>query len=44
MELSTALIYGHSIRSSIGLANIRKIIGVCPQVDLYIISVELEYA
>ncbi|KAK7281814.1 hypothetical protein RIF29_10111 [Crotalaria pallida] len=29
-----ALIYGHSIRSSTGMANIRKIIGVCPQFDI----------
>ncbi|GMQ10522.1 hypothetical protein CsSME_00053488 [Camellia sinensis var. sinensis] len=26
-----ALIYGHSVRSSVGMTNIRKIIGVCPQ-------------
>ncbi|PQQ10174.1 ABC transporter A family member 2 [Prunus yedoensis var. nudiflora] len=29
-----ALIYGHSARSSVGMANIRKIIGVCPQFDI----------
>lgn len=29
-----ALIYGHSIRSSIGMAHIRRIIGVCPQFDI----------
>lgn len=29
-----ALIYGHSIRSSIGMSNIRKLIGVCPQFDI----------
>ncbi|KAJ8764040.1 hypothetical protein K2173_004931 [Erythroxylum novogranatense] len=29
-----ALIYGHSIRSSTGMSNIRKIIGVCPQFDI----------
>lgn len=29
-----ALIYGNSIRSSIGMSNIRKIIGVCPQFDI----------
>ncbi|KAL6970758.1 ATP-binding cassette sub- A member 2 [Sarracenia purpurea var. burkii] len=29
-----ALIYGHSVRSSIGMSNIRKIIGVCPQFDI----------
>ncbi|KAL2924639.1 ABC transporter A family member 2 [Bienertia sinuspersici] len=27
-----ALIHGHSIRSSVGMSNIRRIIGVCPQV------------
>ena len=30
--LEIALIYGYSIRSSIGMAKIRKLIGVCPQV------------
>lgn len=30
--LVTALIYGNSARSSVGMANIRKIIGFCPQV------------
>lgn len=29
-----ALIYGHSIRSSTGMSNIRKLIGVCPQFDI----------
>ncbi|GMP33514.1 hypothetical protein CsSME_00006800 [Camellia sinensis var. sinensis] len=29
-----ALIYGHSVRSSVGMSNIRKIIGVCPQFDI----------
>ncbi|KAH7847609.1 hypothetical protein Vadar_028082 [Vaccinium darrowii] len=29
----TALIYGHSIRNSVGMSNIRKLIGVCPQFD-----------
>ncbi|CAA6672740.1 unnamed protein product [Spirodela intermedia] len=29
-----ALIYGYSIRSSVGMANIRKMIGVCPQFDI----------
>ncbi|KAI4374544.1 hypothetical protein MLD38_012526 [Melastoma candidum] len=29
-----ALIYGYSIRSSVGMSNIRKIIGVCPQFDI----------
>ncbi|KAK9676736.1 hypothetical protein RND81_11G096600 [Saponaria officinalis] len=29
-----ALIYGNSIRSSVGMTNIRKIIGVCPQFDI----------
>ncbi|KAL2340805.1 hypothetical protein Fmac_008745 [Flemingia macrophylla] len=29
-----ALVYGHSIRSSIGMSNIRKLIGVCPQFDI----------
>ncbi|XP_059638775.1 ABC transporter A family member 2-like [Cornus florida] len=28
-----ALIYGHSIRSSVGVSSIRKMIGVCPQFD-----------
>lgn len=30
----TALIYGYSIRSSTGMSNIRRMIGVCPQVFL----------
>uniref|UniRef100_A0A5B6YUA3 Putative ABC transporter A family member 2-like n=1 Tax=Davidia involucrata TaxID=16924 RepID=A0A5B6YUA3_DAVIN len=29
-----ASIYGHSIRSSIGMSSIRRIIGVCPQFDI----------
>ncbi|XP_058195603.1 ABC transporter A family member 2-like isoform X2 [Rhododendron vialii] len=29
-----ALIYGDSVRSSIGMTNIRRIIGVCPQFDI----------
>ncbi|KAL5703110.1 ATP-binding cassette sub- A member 2 [Ranunculus cassubicifolius] len=29
-----ALIYGHSVKSSVGMSNIRKIIGVCPQFDI----------
>ncbi|KAH0942798.1 hypothetical protein HID58_002435 [Brassica napus] len=29
-----ALIYGDSIRSSVGMSNIRKMIGVCPQSDI----------
>ncbi|XP_010547807.1 PREDICTED: ABC transporter A family member 2 [Tarenaya hassleriana] len=29
-----ASIYGNSIRSSVGMSNIRKIIGVCPQFDI----------
>lgn len=29
-----APIYGHSVRSSVGMTNIRKIIGVCPQFDI----------
>lgn len=29
-----ALIYGDSIRSSVGMSNIRSIIGVCPQFDI----------
>lgn len=29
-----ALIYGNSIRSSVGMTNIRRIIGVCPQFDI----------
>ncbi|KAI3807454.1 hypothetical protein L1987_23382 [Smallanthus sonchifolius] len=29
-----ALIYGHSIRSSVGMSNIQKMIGVCPQFDI----------
>uniref|UniRef100_A0A803M190 ABC transporter domain-containing protein n=1 Tax=Chenopodium quinoa TaxID=63459 RepID=A0A803M190_CHEQI len=29
-----ALIYDHSVRSSVGMSNIRKIIGVCPQFDI----------
>uniref|UniRef100_A0A1J3GNC3 ABC transporter A family member 2 n=1 Tax=Noccaea caerulescens TaxID=107243 RepID=A0A1J3GNC3_NOCCA len=29
-----ALIYGNSIRSSVGMSNIRRMIGVCPQFDI----------
>ncbi|XP_061353106.1 ABC transporter A family member 2-like isoform X2 [Gastrolobium bilobum] len=29
-----ALIYGNSVRSSTGMSNIRKLIGVCPQFDI----------
>ncbi|XP_024004349.1 ABC transporter A family member 11 isoform X3 [Eutrema salsugineum] len=29
-----AIIYGNSIRSSVGISNIRKMIGVCPQFDI----------
>ncbi|PIA27922.1 hypothetical protein AQUCO_07400038v1 [Aquilegia coerulea] len=29
-----ALIHGYSVRSSVGMSNIRKIIGVCPQFDI----------
>ncbi|XP_023633298.1 ABC transporter A family member 9 isoform X2 [Capsella rubella] len=29
-----AIIYGNSIRSSVGMSNIRKMIGVCPQFDI----------
>lgn len=29
-----ALIYGHSIRNCVGMSNIRKMIGVCPQFDV----------
>ncbi|EEF52143.1 abc transporter, putative [Ricinus communis] len=29
-----ALIYGNSVRSSVGMSNIRRIIGVCPQFDV----------
>ncbi|XP_058110820.1 ABC transporter A family member 2-like [Magnolia sinica] len=29
-----ALIYGYSIRSAVGMSNIRKMIGVCPQFDI----------
>ncbi|KAF9671485.1 hypothetical protein SADUNF_Sadunf12G0052600 [Salix dunnii] len=29
-----ALVYGHSVRSTIGMSGIRKIIGVCPQFDI----------
>ncbi|XP_021746248.1 ABC transporter A family member 2-like [Chenopodium quinoa] len=29
-----ALIHGNSIRSSVGMSNIRRIIGVCPQFDI----------
>ncbi|XP_058181556.1 ABC transporter A family member 11-like [Rhododendron vialii] len=30
-----ALVYGHSIRSSVGMSSIRKLIGVCPQFDVF---------
>ena len=33
--LWTALIYGNSIRNSVGMSNIQKMIGVCPQVTLW---------
>ena len=33
--LITALIYGHSIRSSIDMLKIRKLMGVCPQVNFF---------
>ncbi|KAI3970659.1 hypothetical protein MKX01_024306 [Papaver californicum] len=29
-----ALIYGFSVRSSVGMSNIRRLIGVCPQFDI----------
>ncbi|XP_052174572.1 ABC transporter A family member 2 isoform X2 [Diospyros lotus] len=29
-----ALVYGYSIRSSVGMSNIRRTIGVCPQFDI----------
>ncbi|KAK3035661.1 hypothetical protein RJ639_032533, partial [Escallonia herrerae] len=29
-----ALIYGNSIRNSVGMSNIRRLIGVCPQFDI----------
>ncbi|URD75953.1 ABC transporter [Musa troglodytarum] len=29
-----ALIYGYSVRSSVGMSNIRRMIGVCPQFDI----------
>ncbi|CAN8251970.1 unnamed protein product [Cochlearia groenlandica] len=29
-----AIIYGNSVRSSVGMSNIRKMIGVCPQFDI----------
>ncbi|KAF9667756.1 hypothetical protein SADUNF_Sadunf15G0056500 [Salix dunnii] len=29
-----ALVYGHSVRSTVGMSGIRKIIGVCPQFDI----------
>lgn len=29
-----ALIYGYSVRSSVGMSNIRRLIGVCPQFDI----------
>lgn len=30
-----ALIYGFSVRSSTGISNIRRMIGVCPQVSVF---------
>jgi ABC-type cobalamin/Fe3+-siderophores transport system ATPase subunit len=33
----TALIYGNSIRSSVGMSNIRKMIGFCPQVSHFLL-------
>ena len=33
-EHLTALIYGHSVRSTAGMSNIRRMIGVCPQVGV----------
>jgi ABC-type multidrug transport system ATPase subunit len=30
----SALIYGHSVRSTAGMSNIRRMIGVCPQFDI----------
>ncbi|XP_028069046.1 ABC transporter A family member 9-like [Camellia sinensis] len=32
--LGTALIYGDSVQSSVGMSNIRRIIRVCPQFDI----------
>ncbi|KAJ6374152.1 hypothetical protein OIU78_029789 [Salix suchowensis] len=29
-----ALVYGHSVRSTVGMSGIRQIIGVCPQFDI----------
>ncbi|CAO2206628.1 unnamed protein product [Urochloa humidicola] len=29
-----AFIYGHSVRSTVGMTNIRRMIGVCPQFDI----------
>ncbi|OVA13315.1 ABC transporter-like [Macleaya cordata] len=29
-----AMIYGYSIRNSVGMSNIRKMVGVCPQFDI----------
>ncbi|KAF6159975.1 hypothetical protein GIB67_033059 [Kingdonia uniflora] len=29
-----AMIYGYSVRSSVGMSNIRRMIGVCPQFDI----------
>lgn len=33
-HFSTALVYDQSIRSSMGMTNIRRMMGVCPQVTL----------
>ncbi|CAL5330191.1 unnamed protein product [Camellia sinensis] len=32
--LGTTLIYADSVQSSVGMSNIRRIIGVCPQFDI----------
>ncbi|CAH8350693.1 unnamed protein product [Eruca vesicaria subsp. sativa] len=32
-----ALVYGNSVRSSVGMSNIRKMIGVCPQVSHFLL-------
>ncbi|XP_056862383.1 ABC transporter A family member 2-like [Raphanus sativus] len=34
-----ALIYGNSVRSSVGMSNIRKMIGVCPQVRYFLVAI-----
>ncbi|XP_028088565.1 ABC transporter A family member 2-like [Camellia sinensis] len=33
-KLESALIYGDSVQSSVGMSNIRRIIGVCPKFDI----------